>query len=331
MESGVTKTYKIAWLDIPAPKVEEINRSLLPANFILERPWSKDDHEELLRLVSDADFIMHTSIKITENMIQGMQKCRLIQKWGIGVDSIDLDTARARGIPVAITAGANAVPVAELVVAHILTLYRRIIIADRSTRAGLWINKELRTQCFKIFGKKVGIVGMGNIGKHLARILRGFGAEIVYMDMTPLDPGKEAELGIRFESLQSICETCDIISLHVPLTPQTRHIISDKEISLMKPNAIIINTARGGLIDETALLRALENKRIAGAGLDVHEVGQPTADYPFAKLDNVVLTPHNGGGTFDNVEAVTKHAYGNMLKILRGEPLDPRDIIVAST
>ena len=321
--------YKIAWLDVPVPEVERINQSLLPEGFFLERLMSADDRDEQVRLVSDADFVMLTAFKLKCDLIQAMKKCKLIQKWGVGVDSIDVEAAKACGIPVAITAGANAAPVAELVVAHILALYRRIFQADRSTRSGQWINAELRTTCFMIRGKKAGIIGIGNVGKHLAGILRAFGADVVYTDVSRLPADKEAELGIRYEDMQSICKTCDIISLHIPMTPQTRHIIGEAEIALMKQNTILINAARGGLIDETALLRALEEKRIAGAGLDVHECGRPTADYPLAKFDNVVLTPHNGGGTLDNVANVTKHAYGNMLIILNGQSLKPGDIIVA--
>ena len=325
METNQTAKYKVAWLDTPHPEVEKINRALLPPEFSLVLPGAPDDNAELMQLVSDADFVMLTGIHADANLIRNMKKCKLIQKWGIGVDGIDLKAAQENGIPVAITAGANSIPVAELVIAHILTLYRRILIADANTRAGRWINKELRTQCSKIHGKKAGIIGMGNIGQHLSRILRAFGAEVVYYDVRRLTDEKEAELGVRYESLDSICMTCDIISLHVPYTPETRHIIGEKEISLMKPNAIIINAARGGLIDESALLPALQNNLIGGAGLDVHEIGRPTEDYPFSKLDNVVLTPHNGGGTLDNVENVTLHAYSNMLKILKGEAIDPRD------
>ena len=327
MGNNESKALKIAWLDVPAPEVERINRAMLPEGFVLERPLSRTDHEEHLRLVSDADFVMHTSIKLPSDMVRAMRQCKLIQKWGVGVDSIAVDTAAECGIPVAITAGANAVPVAELAVTLMLTLYRRILVADRNTRSGVWLNAQLRTQCFTLRGKKVGIVGIGNVGKHLARLLQGFGANVVYTDVRALDADEEAKLGIRFESLTDICETCDIISLHVPMTPKTKHMIGENEIARMKPNMILINTARGGLIDELALAKALEEKRIAGAGLDVQEGGIPTADYHLSKFDNVVLTPHNGGGTLDNVEVVTRHAYGNMLKVLRGEPLDPRDII----
>jgi 3-isopropylmalate dehydratase small subunit len=322
------KTQKIVWLDTRVPAVAEIVESLLPEGFSISWPVSRTDKDELMKLLEDADFIIHGSIKLTGDLIRAAKKCKLIQKWGIGYDSIDIETARECKIPVAIANGSNAIPVAELVTAHILTLYRRILVADRDTKAGVWTNAQLRMQCYMIHGKRVGILGNGNVAKELTRILHGFGAEIVYYGIYPLTKEEEAAWGIRFVPLEELYRSSDIISVHVPMTPQTRHMIGREELALMKPSAILINTARGGIIDEEALLEALQNKKIAGAGLDVYEVGTPTADYPFAKLDNVVMTPHNGGGTFDNVANVTKHAYGNITKIIRGEPLDPRDAIV---
>jgi D-3-phosphoglycerate dehydrogenase len=262
-------------------------------------------------------------------MLAHARKLRLIQKWGIGYDRIDVEAARKRGIPLAITAGSNAGPVAELAIALILAVYRRIPYNTNAMRAGKWPKAEMRETCFQICGKTVGLVGFGNIGRMLARRLRGFDCRVIYFDARRADAETEKSLEASYAPLDEVLSRSDIVSLHAPLTPQTSKMIDATSIAKMKDGAILINTARGELVDEKALYDALVAGKLRGAGLDAFDPEPPAADNPLLSLDQVVTTPHAGGGVFDNVENVARHSLGNIMKFIRGEPLAPADIVIS--
>ena len=317
----------VACLDVWAPAVREVVRAVAPAELELRFATSYDDAEQLA-LVEAAEFLLPGWAAVTEPMLARASRLRMIQKWGIGVDRIDVEAARRRGIPLAITAGSNAAPVAELTVALMLAVYRRIPYVDRAMRAGKWPKAEMRETCFQIAGKTVGLVGFGNIGRMVARRLAGFDANVVYADARPADADTERRLGVRRVDLPELLATSDIVSLHAPFTPQTARMIDAAAIATMKDGAVLINTARGELVDERALYEALVAGRLRGAGLDAFDPEPPRKDNPLLGLDQVVVTPHAGGGVFDNVENVARHALGNITRFLRGEALFVADVVI---
>lgn len=319
---------KIVWLEVHDPEVQKMENSVLPEGFDLIRPTSTTDKEEHLRLIADADYIIAGGVKIPKEYIDAAKKLKMIQKWGIGVDKIDCEAAAARGIPVYITAGANSIPVAELALGLMFAVNRKIPYVDKSMREGKWVKSKMRAQCRMIHGKTVGLLGIGNIAKEVAKMLRGFeNTEVLYYDVFRLSPEDEAKYGVSYAPLDELLRRSDIFSVHVPLLPSTRHMIGREQLALMKPDAILINTARGGVVDEEALVEALKTGKLRGAGLDSFEEEPIRPDHELLTLENVVLTAHCGGGVADNVLHVTEHAFSNIAKFSRGEELRKQDLI----
>ena len=320
-------SHYVACLDVWTPGVREVVRRTAPPELDLHFAASYDDAEQM-GLVENAEFLLPGWAAVTEPMLVRAKKLRMIQKWGIGYDRIDVDAARKRGIPLAITAGSNAGPVAELAIALILAVYRRIPYNTGAMRAGKWPKAEMRETCFQICGKTVGIVGFGNIGRLLAHRLRGFDCRVIYYDARRATADTEEKLNAVYAPLDELLSQSDIVSLHAPFVGETAKMINASSIATMKDGAILINTARGELVDETALYDALVSGKLRGAGLDAFDPEPPAADNPLLSLDQVVTTPHAGGGVFDNVENVARHSLGNMVKFLRGEPLAPADVVI---
>ncbi|HZK62420.1 MAG TPA: 2-hydroxyacid dehydrogenase [Anaerovoracaceae bacterium] len=323
------RKWKIAFLDIHTNKVKQIIRSHVPSGFILEMA-DTEEMDERKRLVKDADFIITALTPVTEELMRMAPNLKLIQKWGVGYDRIDIDVAREMGIGVAITLGSNAIPVAELAITLMQSVYRNIPFIDSSIREGkwLWLNAEMRDRSFMLHGKKIGLIGFGFIGRAVASILKGFSVEIIYFDMRRAAPEEEKEFNVSFVDFDELISSSDIISLHLPLNQHTRHLINKKNLQKMKPSAIIVNTARGGLIKESDLVWALENNIISGAGIDVLEEEPPSLNNPLFQLDNVVLTCHMGGVVIDNVSNMARHIFGNIEKVAHGQSLLERDIVV---
>ncbi len=323
-------SHNVACLDVWAPAVREVVRATAPPELHLHFARSYEEAEQLA-LVENAEFLLPGWAAVTEPMLKHAKKLRMIQKWGIGVDRIDVHAARKLAIPLAITAGSNAGPVAELAIALMLAVYRRVPYVDRAMRHGQWPKAEMRETCFQIAGKTVGLVGFGNIGRMVARRLRGFDARVIYFDARPADRDTELALDVSYAPLAKLLAQSDIVSLHAPFTPETSRMIGAAAIASMKDGAILINTARGELVDEQALYEALLSGKLRGAGLDAFDPEPPRADHPLLTLDQVVVTPHAGGGVFDNVENVARHAFGNIIRYLRGEPLSPADVVIPVT
>ncbi len=273
-----------------------------------------------------ADILVVVS-PVTEDMLARAPNVRFIQKWGSGYEKIDLDAAARRGIPVAITAGANAQTIAEHTVALMLATLRRIVVADRAVREGRWIPSELRPVSQRLRGKMVGIVGMGTIGRAVAGMLAGFDAKILYNKRGGPLPDDTAK-GWRFADLPMLLEQSDIVTLHCPGGAANRGMIDTAAIARMKRGAVLINVARGELVDEDALISALRDGHLAGAGLDVFRQEPLQAGSPLRDLDNVVLTPHAAGSVGEDVALVAEHAFRNIAAFAEGRRLDPADVIV---
>ena len=317
----------VACLDVWAPAVRAVVRQVAPPELDLHFATSYDDAEQF-GLMERAEIVLAGWAQVTEPMLARAPRLRMIEKWGIGVDRIDVEAVRRRNIPLAITAGSNAGPVAELAIALMLGVYRRLAQVDSALRRGQWLKAEMRGLCYQLTGKTVGLLGFGNIGRTVARRLRGFEVRVIYFDSSRASADVETALGAQWVPLAELLAESDILSLHAPFVPKTAKIINAEAIAAMKTGAVLINTARGELVDEAALYDALVAGKLRGAGIDAFETEPPPPDHPLLALDQVLATPHVGGAVFDNVDNVARHAIGNILKFLRGEALAPADVVV---
>jgi lactate dehydrogenase-like 2-hydroxyacid dehydrogenase len=244
----------------------------------------------------------------------------LVQILSAGYDNMNLKLLRELKIPCANNGGANSWAVADHVVLLILSLYRRLLASDQATRAGRWNAPIDGMNTYEMAGKLVGILGFGNIGRKVARRVQGFDATVQYYDMYPLPPERERELKVKRVSLEELFRTSDVITCHAPLTRDTRHVVNREHLAMMKPTAVLINTSRGPVVDEAALLEALQHKRIAGAGLDVFEKEPVDPNNPLLGMENTVVTSHTAGTTWDTWFRRAEFAYQNMKRVWEGEP-----------
>jgi len=322
----MTNTKKIVFLTPSLPILRAEMQSLLPSGFTIEfaEVNEKECHRELLK---DADYVFLGASYLDADLIQVATQLKMIQKWGIGVDKIDVQAAKAKNIPVAITNGSNAAQVAEQAVLLMLATLRRLSYAQKSFMAGKWPNTELRTSCLQLTGKTVGLFGFGNIARQVAKQLQGFDAKIIYYSRTRVAIEIEQTFKAEYVDFDTLLRQSDVLSLHAPLNAQTRDIISNEALQKMKQSAIIVNTARGELIEEPALVQAIKEQRIFGAGLDVFVNEPPQIDNPLFSLDNVVVTPHAGASVKEAVTKIVQHGFNNIARFERGQPLDPADLV----
>jgi len=268
------------------------------------------DCEGILTLLTD---------KIDAEIMDRAPKLRIISNYAVGYDNIDVKSATQRGIMVTNTPGVLTETTADLAFALILATARRIVEADKFTRSGKW--KSWGPMLFlgrDVYGATLGIIGLGRIGQAVARRAKGFNMKVIYYSRKRKED-VERELGVEYRELHSLLREADIVSIHTPLTEETYHLIGEKELSLMKPTAILINTARGAVVDQKALYKALKERRIFGAGLDVYEKEPIEADDPLMELDNVVLLPHIGSASVETRGRMARMAAENLLAGLRGE------------
>jgi len=299
------------------PEYVAIMKALLPQGYQLE--VAESGSPVVWERVGEAHFLLALA-PITEEIIRAAEKVRLIQVIGAGYDKIDVKAAHRAGILVATTGGANAVSVAEHALALILTLYRRIPYAHHSVKAGKWPQFALyQGGVFELSGKTLGLIGFGHTGQALARLVQGFDVRVLYYRRHRLPPDQERALGASYATLEDLLRQADIVSLHVPLTDQTRRLIGRKELGLMKKSAILINTSRGRVVDEEALIEWLSSGRIAGAGLDVFHQEPIDPHSPLLKLDNVVLTPHMAGASEEAVRRTFEAAFANVVRVAAGQ------------
>lgn len=318
------------WLEVHGPEISKLEASCAPEGFQVIRPVSRTDREEHLKLLAQAEYLIVGGVPITREYLQAAKKLRFIQKWGVGFDNIDVEAARELNIPVAIAAGANADAVAELAVGLMLAALRRISYVDRATRQGIWSKASIRPSAFMIKGRTIGLYGIGNIAYAVAKKVQGFEpAEIIYYDLKRLGPEQEEALHARYVTPEELFAESDVLSLHVPLNSHTAKIVNADTLKRMKPGAVLINTARGGLVDEAALIEALRNGTIAGAGLDAFEQEPINGDNPLLTMDNVVLSNHCGNSTIDSILPITRHVFDNLLRFEEGRALPAADVVFA--
>ena len=293
----------------------------LPDGFELVYITSKDEYSKF----NDADYIILRTLTITRDDVPHIKKAKLVQRWGVGVDSVDLQALGESGIPLGIASGVNSVSVSEMALALILAVLRNITASHNSMLAGKFEKEAFSPRSYTLNGKTVGIIGFGNIGKKVARLCQAFGVkEVIYNDPIRLTPEQEKELYVSYKPLDELFKQSDIVSLHAPFTEETRNIINKESLSKMKDNSVLINTAREELVDLNALAEALRSKKLLGAGIDAIEK-HVLENNPLAEFSNVVHTPHLAGNTADNYAQAAKLSMRNIVKVSRGEALDPAD------
>ena len=271
------------------------------------------------RSAADADFILVYGSRLSDDVLRAAGKARLVQLCSAGYDGVNVALAGELGIPVANNGGANAIPVAEMAVTLMLAAYRHLVPLDRGLRDGDWMPEwGDGRDSYELSGKTVGIVGAGRIGSTVAKLMQGFDPVILYTD--PVRSEKVEGLGGNRVDLDTLLRTSDIVTLHVPLLPSTRRMIGERELSLMKPSTVIVNTSRGKVVDEAALVSALERREIWGAGLDVFEQEPTAPDNPLFGLDNCVVAPHVAGKSLESFPRRVQFAFDNMRRVWEGKP-----------
>ncbi|MCC6177638.1 MAG: 2-hydroxyacid dehydrogenase [Chloroflexi bacterium] len=309
---------KIVFAPMLDPDVLDIALGLLPKGF----NFRTVTREELPEAVLEADYLCGFIPKLsTDTLVTAAHNgLKLVQLMSVGYDTFNLEGAREAHVPVAVNGGANAIAVAEHAIMLMLAGLKHLTELDDAVHAGGWRSPTMgATRLYEIWHSTVGIVGMGRIGQEVARRLQGWDATLVYYDPYRLPPEREQALGVRYVELDELLRTADAVSIHVPLNEQTRHLIDARALGLMKPTAVLVNTARGGLVDEAALVEALRERKIMFAGLDVLSQEPPPADHPLFGLSNVTLTPHMAGPTWQSWPRRFANCFANIERVQRGE------------
>ncbi|MGH8850117.1 MAG: 2-hydroxyacid dehydrogenase [Casimicrobiaceae bacterium] len=303
--------------------VYAVIREVMPPEFELVTLQHDDDVERRAR-IADCEVVICAAYRLSAPLIAAAGKLRLIHHQGVGYhDTLDIEAVKQRAIPLALTPEGTDISVAEHTVMLMLAACRRLTFADAELRAGRFHINALRPVSRELSGMTIGYVGMGRIGQAAAERLKAFATKGIYFDeFAVLGDEAGARLGVRrVPTLDALLGQADIVTLHVPLTEMTRHLVNAKTIAAMKPGAILINTARGPIVDEAALADALQRGHLAAAGLDVFETEPLPATSPLAGLPNVVLTPHISAGTRDALKTKMRAIVANIRRFYAGEPL----------
>jgi phosphoglycerate dehydrogenase-like enzyme len=315
---GVVTEPTIVFAPLLDPDVRSIADELRPPPFAFHNVSLADVPDA----IQGADFLCGFIGPIdTEVLVSAAaNRLKLVQLMSVGYDRFNLQGARAARLPVAVNGGANAIAVAEHAIMLMLAALKHLHALDAAVRRGTWRGAAGEVgRVHEVYGSTVGIVGMGRIGREVARRLTGWNATIVYYDPIRLPLTVETDLGVRYLELDELLRVSDAITIHVPLNARTRHLIDAESLSLMKPSAVLVNTARGGLVDEAALEVALREGRILGAGLDVLGQEPPPEDHPLTQLSNVVLTPHTAGPTWESYPRRFANCFANIERVQRRE------------
>lgn len=315
---------RLVMLDPARPERLDQIRPFLPEGWELATTASRAPAEQLAGLAGAA-FAITGDVPVTARMMAS-PGLRAVHKWGVGYDNIDLDAARRHGVRVFRTTGSNSVAVAETTLGLILAVNRNLVRGHAGIADGRWRKGELAPSSMTLSGKTVGIVGAGYIGRALARLLRGFGCTVLYSKRTPLAPEEEAELGMTFAPLETVLARADVVTLNCELNPSTRNLIDRAALARMKPDAILVNAARGGVLVEADLAEAIREGRLRGAGVDVFATEPIGPENPLLGLDRVVLTPHVGAISADSFAKSLSRMIANFRAVEDGAP--PRDIDV---
>ena len=310
----------VFFTNIDAELRQVVADKALPGMDVVTAPADMDDDEKI-ELVRDADFIMLFPGKISDRVLQAATKCKLIQLLSAGYDEMNLCLAEDLGIAVANNGGANRVAVAEHTLMLMLATHRRMMFYANNVKAGRWKQEQDRKiDVFELEGKTLGLIGMGNIGRQVARRAAAFDMELQYYDKYhPLTPVEEETMGIKAVDMDTLLQTSDVVSTHVPLTRETYGMIGKRELGLMKPTGVVINTSRGGVIEETALAEALISGTIAAAGLDVMEHEPPDPNDPLLQIENLVITPHTAGPTLESIPKRAANGFENIQHVWSGQ------------
>lgn len=278
--------------------------------------------EVLLERIGDAEHVVsiRSSVPYPAEVLEALPNVKLISIWGTGTDHVDLEAASRLGITVVNTPGVSAIAMAEHCLALMLAVARDIPRIDAKTKKGAWPRGFVK----QLHGKTLGIIGLGAIGQQLARIARGIGMRVIAWTRHA-NILTAQELDLEFVPLDDLYKRADVVSVHVRMTPETANFVGEREFGLMKSSAIFINTARGGVVDEPALIRALETGQIAGAGLDVFVTEPLPENAPITRLPNAVLTPHSGGIAQEALDAGIQLAINNIFDFING---DPQNVVV---
>jgi phosphoglycerate dehydrogenase-like enzyme len=302
----------------------DIARSLTPPGF--ELVVADVGTPAFYEAAADAEYYLGLPRQMGGEFFRAALKLRLVQLLSAGYDRVDVEAARKAGVPVANNGGANAIAVAEHTLMLMLAVLKRLVRFHNDVVAGKWrVGNVAETPVFELAGRTLGVVGLGNIGKKVARRAAAFDMDVQYYDIARLTEDAEDALGVRFVLFAELLRTSDVVSLHVPLDDTTRSMISTRELAMMKPSAILVNTCRGPVVDEAALLRALTEGQIAAAGIDVMVEEPPPPNHPLFALPNVTLTPHSAGPTWENWTARFRNGFDNIQRVAAGRP--PRWVI----
>ena len=301
----------------PAP-VMEIARDLLPPGMelIVVDPGKPEFYDK----AADAEYYLGSPRQgIGNEFFRAAPKLKLVQLTSAGYDRVDIEAARKAKVPVANNGGANSIAVAEHAIMLMLAVQKKLVYHHLNVVSGTWRASDFQSiRTYELEGKRLGIVGLGNIGKKVARRVQGFEMDVRYYDVVRLTQDAEDALGVRFALFNELLRTSDVVTLHVPLNDVTRGMISTRELGLMKKSAILVNTCRGPVVDENALHQALTAGTIAGAGLDVMVEEPPKKNHPLFALPNVTLTPHSAGPTWDNYERAYRNGFDNIERVAAG-------------
>ncbi|MBT3604006.1 MAG: lactate dehydrogenase [Candidatus Latescibacteria bacterium] len=275
--------------------------------------------EEQIASLQNADFLILFGTPPVDAALKAATNLKLIQLVSAGYDQLNVTLCQELGIPIANNGGANSIDVAEHTLALILGFYRHMVAQDGHVRNNQYKNVNNGLDTFTIHGKTVGLIGLGNIGQRLAKLLNALGANIIYTDAQQASPEIEQEHHATYTDLNGLLQQSDIVSLHVPLLDSTRNLIGAEQLAQMKSNALLVNTCRGGVVDQPALTKALQAKSILGAALDVLASEPPDPSDPILKCENVLLTPHSAGVTFDTWSRRGEFVFANLQRVWQGE------------
>lgn len=297
----------------------EILKSVVPEGYVV-KTLDEPTQEQLVKEAADADYLLVSGrLKIDKGVLESAKKLKMIQRTGVGTEMLDMEEIKSRGIPVYVNAGVNARSVAEHTLTLMLSCLKRIPAIDRQVRNGVWKKQETGTSCHELYGKTVALVGMGAIGRQVATYLHCFGAKIIYTDLFRMSEEQEVALGATYvSSFEELLPLADILSFHCPLTDNNKEMLNASTISKIKDGAIVVNTARGKLINESDLYEAVSSGKLASAGLDVHYEEPMLQDNPLCALDNVILSPHIAGLSFETFHSMMKGAVENIVEFEEG-------------
>ena len=297
----------------------EIVRKTVPDGFELLM-LDEVTQDDLEKKIPAADYLLASGrLKISRTVLDRASRLKMIQRTGVGLDSLDLDSIKQRGIPLYVNRGINAESVAEHALLLMLAALRKLPVIDCNTKQGIWKKQEQGTQTHELKGKTVGIIGMGSIAKTLAELLVPFRVKILYFDIIRQSEDYERTHCMTFAGLDELLSESDIVTIHCALTDETRNLFNRDTFAKMKEGAVLINTARGPVVNAGDLAEALRSGRLSFAGIDVHETEPIPDDYPLKKAENVILTPHIGGVTYESFYQMMHDAMRNISMFDKGD------------